>query len=142
NLEINRNGELKNTLTNIILILRHDPQLKGIFYNELRGGIDVEGEVPWKRLKSGWNKTDEASLAGYIDLNYKLYAPGKLKEASLKVAVERSQHPVKDYLLSLPKWDGVIRVDELLIKYLGADDNIYTREAMRKTLVAAVARTM
>jgi len=142
NLEINRNGELKNTLTNIILILRHDPQLKGIFYNELRGGIDVEGEVPWKRLKSGWNKTDEASLAGYIDLNYKLYAPGKLKEAALKVAVERSQHPVKDYLLHLPKWDGIKRVDELLIKYLGADDNIYTREAMRKTLVAAVARTM
>lgn len=142
NLEINRNGELKNTLTNIILILRHDPQLKGIFYNELRGGIDVEGEVPWKRLKYGWNKTDEASLAGYIDLNYKLYAPGKLKEAALKVAVERSQHPVKDYLLHLPKWDGIKRVDELLIKYLGADDNIYTREAMRKTLVAAVARTM
>ena len=142
NLEINNKGELKNTLTNIILILRHDPQLNSIFYNELREGVDVEGDVPWKRLKSGWNKTDEASLAGYIDLNYNLYAPGKLKEAVLKVAVERSRHPVKDYLLNLPKWDGVKRVDTLLVKYLGAEDNIYTREATRKTLVAAVARTM
>ena len=105
NLEINNKGELKNTLTNIILILRHDPQLNSIFYNELREGVDVEGDVPWKRLKSGWNKTDEASLAGYIDLNYNLYAPGKLKEAVLKVAVERSRHPVKEYLLNLPKWD-------------------------------------
>ena len=142
NLEINNKGELKNTLTNIILILRHDPQLNSIFYNELREGVDVEGDVPWKRLKSGWNKTDEASLAGYIDLNYNLYAPGKLKEAVLKVAVERSRHPVKEYLLNLPKWDGVKRVDTLLVKYLGAEDKIYTREATRKTLVAAVARTM
>ena len=142
NLEINNKGELKNTLTNIILILRHDPQLNSIFYNELREGVDVEGDVPWKRLKSGWNKTDEASLAGYIDLNYNLYSPGKLKEAVLKVAVERSRHPVKEYLLNLPKWDGVKRVDTLLVKYLGAEDNIYTREATRKTLVAAVARTM
>ena len=83
NLEINNKGELKNTLTNIILILRHDPQLNSIFYNELREGVDVEGDVPWKRLKSGWNKTDEASLAGYIDLNYNLYAPGKLKVHNL-----------------------------------------------------------
>lgn len=142
NLEINNKGELKNTLTNIILILRHDPQLNSIFYNELREGVDVEGDVPWKRLKSGWNKTDEASLAGYIDLNYNLYAPGKLKEAVLKVAVERSRHPVKEYLLNLPKWDGIKRVDTLLVKYLGAEDNIYTREATRKTLVAAVARAM
>lgn len=142
NLEICKNGELKNTLTNIVLILRHDPQLKGIFYNELRGGVDVEGKIPWKRLKSGWNKTDEASLAGYIDLNYNLYAPGKLKEAVLKVAIERSKHPIRDYLLNLPKWDGIKRVDVLLIKYLGADDNIYTREVIRKTLVAAIARAM
>ena len=50
-LEINNKGELKNTLTNMILILRHDPALESIFYNELREGVDVEGVVPWKRLK-------------------------------------------------------------------------------------------
>jgi len=139
-LEIDNRGELKNTLTNMILILRHDPNLKGVFYNELRESIDVDGELKWKKFKSGWNKTDEASLAGYIDLNYKLYSPGKLKEAILKVAVERSRHPIKDFLKGLPNWDGVRRVDELLVRYLGAEDNIYTREVTRKTLVAAISR--
>lgn len=139
-LEINNKGELKNTLTNMILILRHDPNLRGIFYNELKESIDVEGDLKWKKFKSGWNKTDEASLAGYIDLNYKLYSPGKLKEAVVKVAVERSRHPIKEYLSSLPKWDRKKRVDNLLIKYLGAEDNIYTRETTRKTLVAAISR--
>lgn len=141
-LEFNNKGELKNTLSNMILIIRHDPSLESIFYNELREGIDVEGEVPWKRLKGGWNKTDEASLAGYIDTTYNLYSPGKLKEAVIKVAVERSRHPVKEYLNSLPKWDGIKRIDELLIKYLEAEDSVYVREVTRKTLLAAVARTM
>ena len=59
----------------------------------------MEGEVPWKRLKSGWNKTDEASLAGYIDLNYKLYAQVSLKKHHLKL-LWKDQHPVKDYLLT------------------------------------------
>ena len=38
------------------------------------------------------------------------------------------------------EWDGVERVDMLLIDYFGADDTPYTRAAIRKTLVAAVAR--
>lgn len=139
-LEIDNRGELKNTLTNMILILRHDPNLEGIYYNELRESLDVKGDLKWKKFKSGWNKTDEASLAGYVDLNYKLYSPGKLKEAVVKVAVERSIHPIKEYLKELPKWDEVKRVDELLIRYLGAEDNIYTKETTRKTLVAAIAR--
>ncbi len=139
-LEIDNRGELKNTLTNMILIIRHDPSLEGIFYNEFRESLDVEGKLKWKKFKSGWNKTDEASLAGYIDLNYKLYSPGKLKEAVIKVAVERSIHPIKEYLKALPKWDEKQRVDFLLIKYLGAEDNVYTRETTRKTLIAAVSR--
>jgi predicted P-loop ATPase len=48
---------------------------------------------------------------------------------------------VRDYLDGL-EWDGVERVDTLLIKYLKADDTPYTRAVTRKTLVAAVARAM
>ena len=48
-------------------------------------------------------------------------------------------HPIKDYLKGL-KWDGIKRVDELLINYFGTEDNAYTREAIRKMLVGSVAR--
>ena len=93
-------------------------------------------------MKAGWNKTDDASLAGYIDARYRLYSPGKLRDAALKVAVERSRHPIQDYLNSLPRWDGVERLDRLLINYLGAEDSEYVRTVTKKTLVAAVARVM
>ena len=58
----------------------------------------------------------------------------------LAVAAERAYHPVKEYLDSLPKWDGISRVDNLLIDYFGATDNSYTKAVIRKTMVAAVAR--
>lgn len=65
-----------------------------------------------------------------------IHAPAK----GATVATERAYHPIKEYLDSLPEWDGVQRVDTLLIDYFGAEDNIYTRAAIRKTMVAAVAR--
>ena len=141
-LDITSKGELQNTLTNMALIIKHDPALEGIFYNQLRDGVDADKNVPWNRLKDGWNKTDDASLAGYIDSKYKLYSPGKLRDAALKVSVERARHPIREYLDALPVWDKVERLDRLLIDYLGADDTEYIRVVTRKTLVAAVARVM
>ena len=58
----------------------------------------------------------------------------------MAVATERAYHPIKDYLDALPEWDGVGRVDRLLIDYFGAEDNSYSKAVIRKTMVAAVAR--
>lgn len=139
-LEITSKGEIKDTLSNIVLILRHDEALDGIAFNEHRDGIDVNGKVPWKRVKEGWGKADEAGLAYHLEHNYKIWSPGKCREALMKVAMERSFHPVRDYLESLPGWDGVERLDTLLIDYLGAEDCAYVRAVTCKTLCAAVAR--
>lgn len=141
-LEINSKGEFKTTLTNLVLIIGHDPGLKGIAYNEHSERIETLSEVPWKRLKVGWSKGDDAGLSCYLEKNYKLWAPNKCQEALLKVAMEKSFHPVKEYLNSLPKWDGIERVDTLLIKYLGAEDSEYVRAVTRKTLCAAISRVM
>ena len=139
-LEITKNGEIKETLSNIVLILRHDEALKGIAFNEHRDGIDINGKVPWRQFKEGWGKADEAGLAYHLEHTYKIWSPGKCREALMKVAMERSFHPVRDYLESLSGWDGIERVDRLLIDCLGAEDSAYVRAVTRKTLCAAVAR--
>ncbi|MHB8963357.1 MAG: virulence-associated E family protein, partial [Saccharofermentanales bacterium] len=41
---------------------------------------------------------------------------------------------------TLPEWDGKTRAETILIDYLGAADNAYTRAVTRKTLCGAVAR--
>ncbi|MBC2723235.1 virulence-associated E family protein [Desulfosporosinus sp.] len=139
-LELLKSGEIKDSLSNIILILRHDPKLKGIAYNQHSHCIDVKGDLPWKQVKAGWSDSDIAGAKAYLDNIYHIWSPGKFKDALLAVVAERAYHPIKDYFDGLPKWDGMERLDTLLIDYLGAEDNSYTRAVMRKTLCAAVAR--
>ena len=141
-LEISAKGGFKETLTNLVLIIKHDPALVGIAYNEHSERIETLSGVPWKRLKTGWTMGDDAGLSCYLEKKYKLWSPGKCQEALLKVAIEKSFHPVKEFLKGLPPWDNVERACTLLIKYLGAADCEYVRAVTRKTLCAAIARVM
>lgn len=52
---------------------------------------------------------------------------------------ERTYHPIKEYFRTL-EWDGVKRLDAIIIDYLGAEDKAFVRAVTRKTLCAAVAR--
>ncbi|MEG0579381.1 MAG: virulence-associated E family protein, partial [Niameybacter sp.] len=66
---------------------------------------------------------------------------GKIEDALALEIENHSFHPIVNYLKSL-KWDGEDRIDSLLIDYFGAPDTQYTRMAMRKMLVGAVARVL
>lgn len=139
-LEIDRQGKVKDTLTNIATIIRCDKNLKNIVYNEFKDTIDVIGVLPWKQVKPGWNDSDLANAKVYFEKVYGIWSPTKFKDALLAVvSADRLYHPIKEYFATLT-WDGVERIDTLLIDYFGADDSKYVREVTRKTLVAAVAR--
>lgn len=139
-LEYEKNGSVKDTLDNIVAILRHDEALLHIAFNRHRDGIDAKGGLPWKQMKDGWNDSDNAALKVYLSKLYKIYSPTKTKDAVLAVAAERAYHPVKEYLDGLPEWDDKPRVETLLIDYFGAEDTSYVRAVIRKTMAAAVAR--
>ena len=139
-LEVNRRGDIIDNIRNVGLIIKHDENFKNVVYNEFTETLDIIGDVPWKQVKDGWNDTDFANAKMYFGSKYGIWSPTKFKDGILAIASsERPFHPVKNYLESL-EWDGVERVDMLLIDYFGADDTPYTRAAIRKTLVAAVAR--
>lgn len=139
-LELDKQGKVKDTLTNIAAILRHDPQLQNIVYNEFKCMVDVIGDLPWKQVKPGWGDTDISCAKLYFERVYGIWSPTKFKDALLAVvSAERLYHPIKEYFETL-QWDGTERVDTLLIDYLGAEDTQYVRAVTRKTLAAAVAR--
>lgn len=139
-LELDRQGRVKDTLTNIAAIIRYDRNLKNIVYNEFKDTIDVIGELPWKQVKPGWNDSDLANAKVYFERVYGIWSPAKFKDALLAVvSSDRLYHPIKEYFSGL-SWDGEQRVDTLLIDYFGAEDTPYVRAAVRKTLCAAVAR--
>ena len=139
-LQLDKKGQIKNTLTNIAIILRHDPNLQSIVFNQFKNIIDVIGQLPWRQVKPGWGDADLACAKMYFERIYGIWSPTKFKDALLGVvSSERVYHPVKEYLDGL-SWDGVERLDTLLIDYLGAEDTPYVRAVTRKTFVAAVAR--
>ena len=141
-LKVTEKGALAQTIENAVIILRHDPLLKDcLAYNEMEHNIVTLKSLPWREVRgaSQWVDTDDAALRFYLERVYGMQGKDRIFDAVNVVAQERAFHPVRDYLSGC-KWDGVPRVDTLLIDYLGAEDSPYTRAVTRKTLVAAVAR--
>lgn len=141
-LDIDKTGAVKNTLRNLTLILENDPNLKSIMFNQLSDSLEIKGEIPWMHPSRFWRDADDAQLISYIDTHYGTFSARNYDIAVAKVADDRSYHPIREFIKSLPDWDKVPRVDTLLIDYLGATDNPYVRSVTRKTLCAAIARVL
>lgn len=144
-LELDQQRNYKSTISNIVIILENDPSLKGrVALNEFSHRTMIRGNLPWHRLQNAeegdpWKDSDDAALRYYIERVYEITAPSKICDALAVVEEKYRYHPIREYLSGL-FCDGISRVDTLLVDYLGAADNIYTRTVTRKTLAAAVAR--
>lgn len=143
-LDIDKNGSCILNARNLQRIFHNDENLAGKFgYNSFRYAVTADGPLPWNtrsHCPRDWTDADDASLRNYFDLQYGIVGAGRINDMFVQTAQERPTDDVRDYLEGLV-WDGVPRIDTLLIKYLKADDTPYTRAVTRKTLVAAVART-
>ncbi|NCB99937.1 MAG: hypothetical protein EOM34_04540 [Clostridia bacterium] len=139
-LEVKENGEYKNSLNNVLAIMKYDPLLKSIVFNQMADNLEIRGEVPWQHRGKFWRDADDAQLEAYLSQCYTEFSKARILSAITKAADDRAYHPVREYLDALPDWDKVPRVDTLLVDYLGAEDNAYTRQIIRKTLCAAIAR--
>ena len=137
-----RSQLLENSVYNLNLILNHDPDFRNFAYNEMANRVQVTGDLPWERPEGNafWRDADTAQLKSIIDIRYLPFSSRNYDVSFTKVADDRHFHPIRDYLNSLPEWDGVKRVESLFIKYLQADDTEYIRTVTRKTFAAAVAR--
>ena len=132
---------LENTTQNLILILENDPDLKGFAYNDFVQMVEIVGDIPWDRPNNRyWTDADTNQLKALIDKRYLSFTTRNHDVSFAKVVHDRHFHPLKEYLESLPKWDGVKRVDNLFIKYFDAEDNDYVRAVTRKVFTACVAR--
>ena len=140
----NNNGEPEKIIFNIALVLENDPRLKGkLALDEFANRGVVLGALPWnsETKMREWQEVDDSFLRSYLEHVYGLSGEKKVSDALLMVTSTNKVNAVRDYLQSL-KWDGVKRLDTLLIDYFGVEDNIYTRQVMRVALTAAVARAM
>ena len=139
-------GAIKGTINNVLIILEHDPLLKGKFaLNEFASRGEVLGSLPWdnRSKRRLWDDNDNQGLYWYLEKVYKITGNGKIDGALSLHSNKFSFNEVQNYLTGLKgKWDGVARLDTLFIDYLGAKDTPYNRAVTRKAFAAAVARAM
>lgn len=144
-LEVNKKGIYTSTIDNIVLIMENDENLKGkIALNEFSHQIVIKKNLPWRIIKNqqsgdSWCDNDDSNLRHYIERVYKIKSQQAVYDGISVVANKNSYHPIKEYLKSV-KWDGIKRVDNLFVDYLGAKKSKYTTAVTRKILVAAVSR--
>lgn len=130
-------GNIVSCLENSSIILMRDPQLSSIRYNIFRDQYEAD-RLPWTRHSKQWCDLDWNNLYCYLDKHYGFYQ-GANTAFNAVIPSKKYYHPVRDYI-NAQVWDGVERLDTLLIDYLGAEDTAYTRAVTRKAMTAMVAR--
>ena len=146
-LEADKKGNYYSSLTNIQLILEHDPKLRGQIRRDEFNHMDViVGSVPWRtprnKFDQFWTNSDDACLRCYLGADpWGITGMQKIFDAHEAVLEAQKFHPIRDYLNGLT-WDGVPRLDTLFIDYLGSPDTRLVRAMTRKAFTAAVARVM
>lgn len=144
-LTTDRKGNYDGSIQNVYTILGNDVNLKGVFaFDSFRRQKVLLRSLPWRTVDAATKyiqDSDESNLRKYLEQVYKITHRSNILDALEAYIAANSFHPVRDYLQAL-QWDGTPRIDDLLVRYLGAEDTDYTRQVTRKTLVAAVARIM
>ena len=141
-LDVDARGNYLSSAHNLNLIFANDPKLKGLFkFNTFDNKRYLVDAPIWRKIETPepLKNVDYSGIRNYIEVVYKITGVNKIEDSLALEFEKRAYHPIKEYLTGL-SWDGEERLDTLLIDYFGAEDTLYTREAIRKTLVAAVAR--
>lgn len=144
-LETEKNGRTaKNTIANVVLVLKHDEALRGCFgFNEFEQRETAVRALPWDKPGTHYPRpladSDDAELRLYLERVYGITGRAQVTDGLTVVVRANAYHPIKDYLGGL-EWDGGERLDTLFIDLFGAADTPYVRAVTRKAFTAAVAR--
>lgn len=129
----NSDNSVKNTLSNLNLILSNDERYQDkIEFNELTNMITFNRE--------NWTDIQESHLKLYLEQSYDLLASVEnISHICNIVADTHRYHPIKEYIEST-RWDGISRIQMVFIDFLGATDNIYTKNVAIMSFVGEIAR--
>ena len=140
-------GLIEKTINNAVTILENDQLLKNrLIFDRFSNRFLIRQPMPWGRKEESypklWSDSDDAELRGYFERFYDGFkSTSSINDALAILKNRKSINVAREYFESLT-WDGVQRLDTLIIDYLGAEDSEYVRQVTRKSLTAVVARAI
>ena len=133
------------------LVVRYSTRSHQIEWSE--GTHDLEGNAtgrlaPWRKL----DDRKEANLRDGISKRYKYATSREMKplrfgkdawhDALNAIVHSLELDPFASWLSDLPEWDGVPRIDSMLVELFGCEDTATNRWASRFLTLGAVQRTL
>lgn len=140
-------GTIEKTINNALLILENAEEFKDkVIYDRFSNRFLITGALPWNRKDENfpklWTDNDDAELRGHFEKYYQGFKGVAVINDALTILKNRkSTNVAKNYFESLI-WDGIPRLDTLIIDYLGAENREYTKDVTRKALTAVVTRAI
>ena len=135
-------GRILKSPTNLELIMLNDDRLGLVWYDSFTRHDVTDAEEFANVQGAIVNDESLEKMKKYIYEAYDLELSTEKIASTLELTKrERARNPVEEFIRA-EKWDGVPRVDELLIRYLGAEDSELNRAMTRKWMAAAVARAL
>lgn len=141
-LELSDKGVPHPNLDNAAALLERHPAMQGHFwYDEFLQRILSTWNL--EREPREWTDSDDARLALWMQRVMKIgrMAVGTARDAVTVVAMAHRRNECREWLESLT-WDGTPRLETLIPKAFGAEDNAYTQAVGRCWLVSMVARVL
>lgn len=144
-LEWTSDDKIRSTEENAKLIIMNDKPLQSIRYDEFDHCFFTLDRYPWRtphhKFERQWRNFDENSLRVYLNEKYGFSGLQNVIDAFFDLANDEARrvHPVREKIKAV-QWDGIRRLDSVLIDYLGAEDTLLSRSMTRKTFIAAVKR--
>lgn len=140
-------GTIEKTINNALLILENAEEFRDkLTFDRFSNRFLIQAPLPWSRKDENypklWTDNDDAELRGHFEKYYQGFKGVAVINDALTILKNRkSTNVAKAYFESLV-WDGVPRLDTVIIDYLGAENREYTKEVTRKALTAVVARAI
>lgn len=140
-------GLIDRTISNALLILENAEEFKDkVVFDRFSNRFLIRNALPWGRKEEHypklWSDSDDAELRGHFEKYYGGFKGTSTINDALSILKNRkSVNVAKKYFESL-EWDGVQRLDNLIIDYLGAESTEYTKQVTRKAFTAVVTRAI
>lgn len=141
-LELSDKGTPLPNLDNASALLERHPEMQGRFwYDEFLQRILSTWNVDNEPRE--WTDADDVRLALWMQRKIKIgrMAVGTARDAVTAVAMAHRRNECREWLQAL-KWDGFDRLEQLIPRAFGAEDNPYTRVVGRCWMISMVARVL
>lgn len=133
----NSSGGILSTVNNYITIMKNDNFFaERIRYNEFTNAPE---KITADNKIERWEDFDANSLIAYIEKHYTIMSKTKFEIAFSVVLKDNKYNPLKEIIEAI-QWDGIPRIETMLIKHMKCEDMPYTREVSRLIFHGGISR--